>query len=213
MNKLIISTVALVLATSAYATDLPSKKKAPAAPAPVAAAQAAASTDSLTAAYGQDLANNFGSKSDDVYQLTYKHNLGGGFAVGGMAQTTQVPGSQLNQNLEAQASYSLPAFAGVTATGKVGIGEKFSATNFSYYALYGALDYKLMDKVTWNALNYRYRSAFDTAANGYQSQQIGTGVSYDINDTYAVSAKIYRNYDTSFNATGDQAMLGLSVKF
>ena len=40
MNKVIISTVALILATSAYATDLPSKKKAPAAPAPVASAPA-----------------------------------------------------------------------------------------------------------------------------------------------------------------------------
>jgi len=213
MNKLIISTVALVLATSAYATDLPSKKKAPVVPAPVAVSKAPASADSLTAAYGQDLANNFGSKSNDIYQLTYKHSLGGGLAVGGVVQTTQVPGSQLNQNLEAQASYSLPAFAGITATGKVGVGEKFSTTNFGYYALYGAMDYKLMDKVTWNALNYRYRSAFDTANYSYQSHQIGTGVSYDINDTYSVSAKVYRNYDTSFNATGDQGMLGLTVKF
>jgi hypothetical protein len=214
MKKLLITAAAVVFATGAFATDLPKKKTAPAAPAVTTQTAAPASTDSLTAAYGQDTATgNLGSKTDDVYQLTYKHNLGEGFNVGGMAQTSQVPGSQLNQNLEVQGGYALPSFNGFTLSGKVGVGEKFTTSNFSYYAVYGALDYKLMDKVTWNAVNYRYRSAFDTAANGYQSNQIGTGVTYDISNTYATSAKVYRNYDTSFNATGDQFMLGLTAKF
>ena len=168
----------------------------------------------MTAAYGQDTAvGDLGSKTDDVYQLTYKHNLGEGFSIGGMAQTTQVPDSQLNQNLEAQAGYAFPSYNGFTLSGKVGVGEKFTTENFSYYAVYGNLDYKLMDKVTWNALNYRYRSAFDVSENGYQSNQLGTGVTYDINNTYAASAKVYRNYDKDFNATGDQFMLGATVKF
>jgi len=215
MNKLLITAAAVVFATSAFATDLPSKKKAPAAPAVTTTeAVAPASTDSLTAAYGQDTAvGDLGSKTDDVYQLTYKHNLGAGFSVGGMAQTTQDTGNVVKQNLEAQAGYALPAFGGFTLSGKVGVGEKFTTTNFSYYAVYGNLDYKLMDKVTWNAVNYRYRSAFDTEANGYQSNQLGTGVTYDISNTYAASAKVYRNYDKDFNATGDQFMLGLTAKF
>jgi hypothetical protein len=215
MNKLLISVAAVLMATSAFAADLPKKNKAPAAPVPVAAATTTSeSTDSLTAAYGQDTAvGDFGTKTDDVYQLTYSHKIGGGLAVGGMAQTTQVPGSQLNQNIEAQASYSLPTFAGVTLTAKGGIGEKFSTTNFGYYAVYGTADVKLMDKLTWNAASYRYRSAFDTATNGYQSNQLGTGVTYDLASNYAVSAKVYRNYDTSFNSTGDQFMLGFTAKF
>jgi len=216
MKKLLITAAAVVLATSAFATDLPKKKKAPAAAPAVTTSQAVApaSTDSLTAAYGQDTAvGDLGSKTDDVYQLTYKHNLGSGFSVGGMAQTTQVPDSQLNQNLEAQAGYAFPSYNGFTLSGKVGVGEKFTTENFSYYAVYGNLDYKLMDKVTWNALNYRYRSAFDVAENGYQSNQLGTGVTYDINNTYAASVKLYRNYDKDFNATGDQFMLGATVKF
>ena len=219
MKKLLITVAAVMLATSAYATDLPKKKTAPAAPVPVAATEAPASTDSLTAAYGQDTAvGDLGSKTDDIYQLTYSHKLGNGFSVGGMAQTSQVPSSALKQNLEAQVGYALPAFSGVTISGKVGVGEKFSTTNFGYYALYGAADYKLMDKLTWNAISYRYRSAFDTGTNGYQSSQIGTGVTYDIASNYSVSAKVYRNYDTSSSftnptATGDQFMLGLTVKF
>ena len=224
MKKLLITAAAVVLATSAFATDLPKKKKAPAAPVPVAATEtvvpaAPASTDSLTVAYGQDTAvGDLGSKTDDIYQLTYSHKLGNGFSVGGMAQTSQAPDSALKQNLEAQVGYALPAFAGVTVSGKVGVGEKFNTTNFSYYALYGAADVKLTDKLTWNAVSYRYRSAFDTDANGYQSHQIGTGVTYDLASNYAVSAKIYRNYDASGSftnaaATGDQFMLGLTAKF
>lgn len=215
MKKLIITTVALMMATSAYATDLPNKKKAPAAPAPVAATEAPASTDSLTVSYGQDLGNNFGAKVDDAYQVAYKHNLGGGFSVGGMAKTTQVEGSKLNQNLEAQVGYALPAMAGVTVSGKVGVGEKFTTSNFPYYALYGAADYKVMDGLTFNAVQYRYRSAFDVPTNGYQSHQFATGITYDINSKYSVSAKVARNFDTtsSYNATGDEVVAGLTVKF
>ena len=213
--KIISTAMVALLATAsvAFATDLPKKKTAPAAPAPVAAAVPAESTDSLKIEYGQDLANNFGSKVDDIYQLTYKHNIGGGFFVGGMAQTTQVPGSQLNQNLEAQAGYSLPAIYGVTLTGKAGLGEKFSTSNFAYYALYGNADYKVTDNITFNALGYRFRSAVDSGTNGYQSNQLTTGVTYDINKSYSLSAKVARNYDTSWNATGDQFMLGATVKF
>ena len=213
MNKLLISVAAVMLATSAYATDLPSKKSAPLpTPAPVAAAL---SDDSLTVSYGQDLGTNFGTKVDDAYQVSYKHNLGGGLSVGGMAKTTQVSGSQLNQNLEAQLGYALPAMAGLTVSGKVGVGEKFTTSNFPYYALYGAADYKVMDGLTFNAVQYRYRSAFDVATNSYQSHQLATGVTYDITPKYSVSAKVARNFDntSSYSATGDEVMLGLTVKF
>lgn len=214
MNKLLISVAAVMLATSAYATDLPSKKSAPLpTPAPVVAAS---SDDSLTVSYGQDLGNNFGAKVDDAYQLSYKHNIGAGFSVGGQAQTTQASGSLLKQNLEAQAGYALPAIYGVGLSGKVGVGERFLDTgNFPYFALYGNADYKVTDNLTLNAVQYRYRSAIDSNQYGYQSHQIGTGVTYDINSKYSVSAKVARNFDntSSYSATGDEVMLGLTVKF
>ena len=215
--KIITTTLVALLATAsvAFATDLPSKKKAPAAAAPAAATEAvaAASTDSLKVEYGQDLGTNFGAKVDDAYTVTYKHSIGGGFAIGGMAQTTQVPGSQLNQNLELQGSYALPAIYGVTLTGKAGLGEKFSTTNFAYYALYGNADYKVNDSITINAVGYRFRSAVDSNTYGYQSHQLSTGVTYDINKSYSLNAKVARNYDTSWNATGDAFTVGATVKF
>ena len=215
MKNFITTTMALLaLTVAANATDLPSKAKAPAAP--VAAAAPAASNDSLTVTYGQDLGNNFGAKVDDAYGVTYKHNLGAGFSVSGAASTTQAPSALVKQNLEAQVGYALPAFAGVAVSGKVGVGERFVDTgNFPYVAVYGNADYKVMDGLTLNAVQYRYRSAIDTGTYGYQSHRLGTGVTYDINSTYSVSATVYRSFDTSssFNATGDAFALGLTAKF
>ena len=212
MKTFITTTMALLaLTVAASATDLPSKKTAPTPP--VAAAAPAASADSLTVTYGQDLDNNFGAKVDDTYGVTYKHNLGGGFSVGGAASTSQVPNSKLTQNLEAQAGYALPSFAGVTLSGKVGVGEKFTTANFPYFAVYGNADYKVMDGLTINAVQYRYRSAMDTGTYGYQSHRLGTGVTYDITSNYSVSASVYRSFDTSYNATGDAFSVGLTAKF
>ena len=214
--KIITTAMVALLATAsvAFATDLPKKKTAPAA-APVAAATeaVAGSSDSLKVEYGQDLGNNFGAKVDDAYTLTYKHNLGAGFSIGGKAQTAQVPNSQLTQILEAQAGYALPAMYGVTLSGKVGLGEKFTTANFPYYAVYGAADYKVTDSITLNAVGYRYRSALDTSTYGYQSHQLSTGVTFDINKSYSLNAKVARNYDTGWNATGDAFTVGATVKF
>ena len=214
MKKLIISTLAvLALTVTAHATDLPNKKKAPvAAPVAAEAAKPAASTDSLTVSYGQDLGTNFGAKVDDAYGVTYKHSLGGGFSVSGVASTTQVQGALLKQNLEAQVGYALPAFAGIAVSGKVGVGERFTTTNFPYYALYGAADYKLVDGLTLNAISYRYRNAFDTT-NAYESHRLGTGVTYDITSNYSVGVSVTRSYDTNWNATGDAVTGALTVKF
>jgi len=213
MKKLLITVAAVVLATSAFATDLPSKKKAPLPP--VATVETASSSDSLSVAYGQDLAKNFGSKSDELYQLTYTHNLGKGFTVGGMAQTTQVPGSTLNQNLEAQVGYALPSFSNVTLSSKIGVGERFGTSNFPYFAVYGNADYRVNDKFTINALQYTYTSAFNSGRDGYQSHQLGTGVTYNINSKYSLNATVARTFDTTtnFNTTGDQIMVGLTTNF
>lgn len=211
MKKITMSAIALLAVTAAAgATDLPSKK------APFVPVVANTSTDSLTAAYGQDLANDFGAKTADSYKLTYTHSFSNGFTIGGMAQTTQDTKNVVRQNLEAQVGYKAPAVYGVTFGGKVGVGERLASTgNFPYYAIYGSADYKVTDKLTWNALGYRYRSAFDTGAYAYQTHRLTTGLTYDITKTYSVSATVYRNYDTtsSYNAKGDGFEVGLTAKF
>jgi hypothetical protein len=102
---------------------------------------------------------------------------------------------------------------GVTLSGKVGLGEKFTTTNFPYYAVYGAADYKVNDSITLNAVGYRFRSAIDSNTYGYQSHQLSTGVTYDINKSYSLVANVARNYDTGWNATGDAFNVGAIVRF
>mgnify|MGYP003344533940 FL=1 len=212
MKKILMATAALAaLTTAAFATDLPNKKKAPAA-APAVAAASSSSADSLSISYGQDLGNNFGAKVDDAYGVAYTHKIDA-FSIGAAISTSQDTSNTIKQNVEGQVGYSVPVGAGVSVTGKVGIGERFTSTNYPYYALYGAADYKVNDDITLNALSYRYRSAIDSAANGYQSHQVGTGVTYNLSKTYAVSAKVTRSFDKDYNATGDAATVALNIKF
>ena len=129
-----------------------------------------------------------------------------------MAQTTNDTSNTLKQNLEAQAGYALPSMYGVGVSGKVGLGERFTTTDFGYYALYGNADYKLSDNLTINAVQYRYRNAFDTS-NSYASNQIGTGATFMLTKNWGVNGKIFRNYDTSFNSTGDGFQAGVVANF
>ena len=210
MKKLLLSTtVALAaMATTAFATDLPNKKAAPAAP-----VAAAASVDSLSISYGQDFVNgSFGTKSSDAYGVAYTHKIDA-FSVGAAISTSQNTSNTVKQNIEGQVGYSQPLVAGVTATGKVGIGQRFDSTNFPYFALYGAADYKLNDDITVNAIGYRYRSAVDYNANDYRSHQLSTGVTYNLSKTYSVSAKVARNWDKDYNTTGDAATMSFNIKF
>jgi len=210
MKKILMATAALAaLTTAAFATDLPNKKAAPAAP----VAAAPASADSLSISYGQDFVNgSFGTKSSDSYGVAYAHKIDA-FSIGAAISTSQNTSNTVSQNIEGQVGYSTPLVAGVTATGKVGIGERFTTTNFPYFAMYGTADYKLNDSITINALGYRYRSAIDYNANDYRSHQFSTGVTYNLSNTYSVSAKVARNYDKDYNTTGDSATLALNIKF
>ena len=216
MKNFITTTMALLaLTVAANATDLPSKTKAPVpTPAPVAA-PAATSNDSLSIGYSYDMGSNFSSKVDDSYSIGYTHNIGGGFSVGGLVNGTQKTDNSITNYGEAQVGYKLPAFYGVTVGGKVALGERLVSTgNFPYYALYGSADYALGSGITINAVQYRYRSAVDSNTYGWQSHQIGTGVTYDITSNYSINAKVYRNYDNTFsNNTGDGVGVGLTVKF
>ncbi len=85
MKKLLITAAAIAFATGAYATDLPNKKAAPAAP---AAAPAASADNTISAGYGFDYNTGEYSKSTATnYSVAYSRNLGGGFSAGVAAGT------------------------------------------------------------------------------------------------------------------------------
>jgi len=212
MKKLLITAAAIAFATSAYATDLPQKKAAPAAP---AAAPAASADNTISAGYGFDYTPGEFSKSTATnYSVAYTRNLGAGFSAGVAAGTSQAADQgALKQTIEAQAGYKLPVFAGFTAKAGAGIGERFTdGANYGYYALRAGMDYSLTNNIVINTANYRYRNSFD-AAYGYESHQVGTGASYSFAKDQAVGVNISRSYDKDWNKSSDGVMLNYSLNF
>jgi hypothetical protein len=221
MNKLLITAAAVVFATGAFATDLPSKKKAPAAPAVTtqAAETAAASTDTTISVDTGYEANSdkygYSDRNKAVYNISATHDLGGGVYVLGTAGTSQSQPSDgaLKQTIDGSVGYKLPTFANFSLRASAGIGERFTTGNdFGYYVLRGNVDYKINDTIQINAIQYRYRNAFDTA-NAFESHQIGTGLTYTFAKNQAVYTKVYRNFDNNFNATDNAVVVGYKVSF
>jgi hypothetical protein len=214
--KIITTALVALLASAsiAAATDLPNKKAAPAAPVAATEAAPAASSDSISASYGQEFdPAGYNSKQHDTFGVNYTHTMGQ-FTLGGAASTTQYSDNTLKQTIEAQAGYKLPSVYGVLVSGKVGVGERFqSGGNFAYYALYGNADYAINDTITWNAVQYRYRNAFDTA-NSFETHRIGTGVTFNVTKNVGLTAAVYRDYGSGFTTAADNGVqLGATVKF
>jgi hypothetical protein len=220
MNKLLITAAAVVFATGAYATDLPVKKKAPKAPAATTQTVApVASTDttiSVDTGYEADAGKySYNDRNKAVYNVSVEHNLGSGFYAAGAAGISQTEPSDgaLKQTVDGSIGFKIPVSANIGLKGSVGIGERFTNGNdFTYYVVRGQADYKLTDALTWNAVQYRYRNAFDTA-NAFESHRLGTGLTYTFSKNQAVYTNIYRNLDTSFNTTDNGIVAGYKVSF
>ncbi|CAB5220723.1 hypothetical protein UFOVP247_28 [uncultured Caudovirales phage] len=213
MNKLLITVAAAAaFTTAAHATDLPSKASAPA-----AAQASAASVNTLTAGYGYEFdAGDYDASTATTYSVSFDHSLGGGFSIGAAAGTSQAAGEgALKQTIEATGSFKQPLIAGFT--GKVGgsVGERFTdGADYAFYTLNAGLDYKVSDSLTLNALGYRYRNTFDTAAYSWESHQISTGATFNIMKDHAVFVKLARSYDADFSAaTTDAVTVGYKLSF
>lgn len=216
-NVLLTVVAGLALVTSAAAADLPSKKTAPAKVDGAAAPLPTAAPDTV-------LTLGFGAESDDgtynkankyVYKLGVEKDAGFGFFIGGNASTNQAQPNDgaLTQNLEGYAGYKL-GMGPVAVKGSVGIGERFTTgNNFPYYVARVGADYKINDQLVWNAAQYRYRNAWDHAANGYESHQIGTGMTFNFTQSQAVYANIYRNLNSTYNVTDNGVEMGYKVAF
>jgi hypothetical protein len=74
------------------------------------------------------------------------------------------------------------------------------------------MDYSLTDNIVINAANYRYRNSFD-AAYSYESQQVGTGLTYKFAKDQSVSVSAARSYDKSWTSTGDSVTVGYALNF
>jgi hypothetical protein len=154
---------------------------------------------------------NFDDPKNTKYELNGSHTFSGGLIIGGSFQYTDTAFSdQTSQNLEGTIGYRVPLNLAFSVSGSAGIGEHWRqdpGANFPYYVLRIAADFRLSQAVTWNAVSYRFRDAFDRNDN-YDTPQIATGVTFNLDEQRSISTKIMRNWKD-----GQPSSTGVSLGF
>ncbi len=149
---------------------------------------------------------NFGDPKNTKYELNGAYNSDSGLIYGDSFQYTDITFSdRVTQNLEATIGYRVPLGLAFSLSGNVGIGEHWRqnpSAAFPYYVLRIATDFKLSQLITWNAISYRFRDAFNHEAD-YNTPQIATGLTFNLEEQKSISVKIMRDWrDGQPNNTG-----------
>lgn len=142
------------------------------------ASPAAAGNNSI----GLEIANDrdpddFGEPKDMKYLINGAHTFDNGVILGGSFQYTDpTHGGSDSQNLEGTGGYRVPFGHVFSVVGSAGIGARFVGSDdaFAYYVLRIGADLRLTDRITWNAIGYRYRNAFDTENDCNMLKAAGT---------------------------------------
>jgi hypothetical protein len=184
----------------------------------VAAALVAASTgaaaDSISIGVGiisdRD-PGDFADPKNTKYEINGAYTFDSGLIFGGSLQYTDTAFSdRATQNLEGTIGYRVPLGPTFSVTGSAGIGEHWTqnpSAAFPYYVLRIAADFKLSQTITWNVISYRFRDAFDRNDN-YDTPQIATGLTFNLDATRSISTKIMRNWKD-----GQSSSTGVSLGF
>lgn len=142
----------------------------------------------------QDLSVPQSTKVD----ISAAHTFDVGIVLGGSVQYSDTAFSDsATVNLETTIGYRLHLDDMFSVTGSVGIGERVQVSgdgdDIAYYVLRTGADMKLNDTVTWNAVAFRYRDAFDTD-DDYLTPQLATGFTFKSDEHNSVSGKVEYNW-------------------
>jgi hypothetical protein len=159
--------------------------------------------------------DDFDVPKDLKYELSGAHTFDDGLILGGSFQYTDTTFSdRASQNLEATLGYRMPLDSVLSVNGSAGLGEHWRenpSTYFPYYVLRIGADLELTQNITWNAISYRFRDAFDRD-DDYNTPQIATGVTFKLAGESFVAVKIMRNWkDDQPSSTG--VSLGFKQRF
>jgi hypothetical protein len=159
--------------------------------------------------------DDFGVAKDMKYELNGAHTFDSGLILGGSFQYTDTTFSdRASQNLEATLGYGLPLDSVLSVNGSAGIGEHWRenpGSYFPYYVLRVGADLQLNQNITWNAISYRFRDAFNPDDN-YDTPQVATGVTFKLNGQSSIAVKIMCNWKDSLpSSTG--VSLGFKQRF
>jgi hypothetical protein len=177
-------------------------------------ASAGSSTIGMTITSDRD-PDDFSVPKNTKYEINGGHTFDSGVILGGSFQYTDTDFTdRASQNLEATIGYRVPLDSVFSLNGSVGMGEYWRQnpdTNFPYYVLRIGADLELTQNITWNAISYRFRDAFDPADN-YETPQIATGVTFNLDGRSSIALKIIRNWkEGQSSSTG--ASIGFKQKF
>ena len=154
---------------------------------------------------------DFGDPKNTKYELNGAYTFDSGLIFGGSFQYTDTTFTdRTTQNLEGTIGYRVPINLDWSVTGSAGIGEHWRqdpSASFPYYVLRVAADFKLSQAITWNVISYRFRDPFDGNDN-YNTPQIATGVTFNLDGQRSISAKIMRNWKD-----GEPSSTGVSLGF
>ena len=159
-------------------------------------------------------ANDFALPKDTKYELEADHAFDSGLILGGsITYTNEAFSSVDNENLEGTVGYRARFNNVFSVFGSAGIGEHFQDADeggdFPYYVFRIATDIKLCPRVTWTAISYRFRNAFDTD-NDYNTPQLATAIAYRFDKHSSVSAKLAENWS---NGEASSTAISLGYKF
>jgi hypothetical protein len=155
---------------------------------------------------------DFALPKDTSYEFAVAHAFDGGLIVGGSTTYTDpaFEGTSTT-NVEGTVGYRARFSSVFSATATAGVGEHFQSpeegVDFPYYLLKVTAAIELGKRVTWTAVSFRYRNAFDPA-NDYDTPQLATEIAYRLDKHNTVSAKLAGNW-----SNGAYASTGLSVAY
>jgi hypothetical protein len=126
------------------------------------------------------------------------HTFDVGIILGGSVQYSNTAFSDTaTVNLETTAGYRIHLNDVLSVVGSVGVGERVQVSgvgdDIAYYVLRTGANIKLSDTVTWDAVAFRYRDAFDTG-DDYLTPQLATGFTFKLDAHNSVSTKVEYNW-------------------
>jgi hypothetical protein len=106
----------------------------------------------------------------------------------------------VSSQIEPRIKYEQEVYPGLTAWGRLGIGEKITnGANYGFYTIEPGITYKVTDKVSLS-LSDKYKDAFSDG-KAAQTNQVYVGGSYKATDVDTIGLKAYQKFEDT-HSTG-----------
>ncbi len=129
-------------------------------------------------------------------------NADNGFGLVGFFQSSRPTNGPAVWLAEGMAGYRHPVSDRFSLYVSGGFGERMSAERrFTYVTVRGGVDEMFGEHFVWNAINLRYRDGLDPDFT-YHSSVAGTGITYRLNDEFALYTRVFAAFDTHFHFAG-----------